>query len=154
MLGRDCTLEMAPQVFCSFFGSAFWFTSGGGSGVWFQQELAQSMWKNNSPQTQLLPPWNVTPYCSARTTLPDLTAAGIVTNGNGTWQPALTGTNPCERFEGVGLNSGWLCFATLTQTLPVLPTTKPDCSNWDNGYPGKILTNRGGGPQPMNPPKP
>lgn len=122
--------------------------------IWFQQEIAQTMFKNNSPQTQLLPPWSETPYCSSRTTPPDLTVGGLVTNGNGTWQPALIGTTPCERFGGGGLGSGWICFTPLSQTLPTLPSTKPDCSNWDNGYPGTIQTNRGNGPQPRNPPKP
>lgn len=153
-LDGDCTLEMAPQVFCSFFGNAFWFTSGGGAPVWFQEQVATTMFKNDSPQTQLLPPWAEEKWCSARTTPPDLGNGGLVTNGNGTWQPALVGVDPCERFGGVGLNSGWLCFSPLSQTLPVLPTTKPDCTNWDNGYPGRIITNKGSGPQPMNPPKP
>ncbi|HEY6386182.1 MAG TPA: hypothetical protein VIX91_10910 [Candidatus Acidoferrum sp.] len=147
----DCTLEMDSQVYCSFFGDAFWFASSGGGSMWFQKQYATTMWKNNSPPLQP-PPWDLTPYCSARTTPPDLTVFGIVGNGDGTWQPALTASNNCERFGGIGLSSGWLCFAVISWTLPVLPTTKPDCTNWDNGYPGPIIKNTGG-PQPMKPPK-
>jgi len=101
----DCTLEMAPQVYCSFAG-IFWYALAG-SGPWFQSQFAQAMWKNDSPQSQP-PPWSFSSYCSARTTPADLPAYGIVANGNGTWQPALAAANDCERFGGVGLNSGWL----------------------------------------------
>jgi hypothetical protein len=147
------TISISTGVNCSAVGLIFAGLQFAG-GIWFQSELATAMWKNDSPRTQS-PPWSFSSYCSARTTPPDLASYGIIANGTGTWQPAVTASNDCERFGSAGIaSSPWLCFAVVAETLPVLPTTKPDCSNWDNGYPGRIIKNVGNGPQPMVPPKP
>jgi hypothetical protein len=143
----SCTLQVESTVACSFIG-AFWngltFNT-----TWFQSQKATTTWKNNSPTTQQ-PPFSFSIYCSARTTPPDINSYDTSIQ---TWQPAMATTNTfCSRLGGYGITVGWICWP-VTPVAEALPATPPDCTNWDNGYPGKILKNSGG-PQPMNPPKP
>jgi hypothetical protein len=155
----DDPITITEEIQCSSSGTFFWFSDGGGGGpLWDQSELGSAMWKNIAP-ISTNPPYidtDFVAYCSTRTTPTDFhDGLEIVIEGT-TWQPAAEIIGVADRFGGFGfLASPWLHVA-VGSLLDVLPTSKPDCTQWDNGWitqikGGRILINTGG-PQPRVPP--
>jgi hypothetical protein len=156
--GTDYIVYVSEAVDCSTAGQFFYGAPPPDPGpFWEQRELGSSMWKNIAPQTEPGPydVEDLQQYCSARTTPTDIQLGVGVLIGDASWQPAAFLTGVAERAGGFGLTSPWFSIFE-GEMLPVLPSSKPDCTNWDNGWitqikGGRILKNTGG-PQPAVPP--
>jgi len=157
--GVDDIIYLGEVVNCSSEGIFFNVTPTGGQGpYWEQSELGVAMLKTIATQNEP-GPYDIEdfePYCSARTSPPDLFNAFWFAFGGAEWQPAAFITGVVGRAGGFGpFVSPWEGLAE-GEMLDVLPTSKVDCTMWDNGWieqikGGRILLNTGG-PQPAKPP--
>jgi hypothetical protein len=156
----DDPITVGETVICTTFGVFFQGGGVGNSPYWVQMELGSAMWKNNAPTTTN-PPYidtDFSAWCSTRTTPTDFHDGVELLIEGTTWQPAAFIEGTATRLGGFGpFASPWLHLAVGT-LLDVLPTSKPDCTQWDNGWidqikGGRILINTGG-PQPRVPPLP
>jgi len=151
----DYIVYVSEEVDCSSFG--VFFTAGPPSDpqpFWEQKELAIATFQMISPLGTPEAYWVWHNWCSTRTSPPDINAfIGIIVNDpQGEWKPASFARGKAYREGGFGIKTPWFAL-TKNYVLNTLPPTKPDCSMWDNGYPGMILKNTGG-PQPRVPPLP